>query len=74
MHALGILGLDATVFVSDGATDNRLGADAGESEGQYRGDGARQETACDQALLHAAASVTGKAEQMPCVVHELVHV
>lgn len=64
----------AAVLILDCAADNGLGEDAGEQERQHRAGHPRQQTACDQTLLHVAGSVAGEAEQMPCVVDELVQV
>ena len=38
-----------------------------------RAECAGQEAARDYTLLHVSGSVAGEAEEMPCVVHELVH-
>ena len=73
VHAVRLLGFGSTVLKSDRAAYHRFGAQAGENKRQHRGDRARKETACDQTLLHAAGSVAGKAEEVPRVVHELVH-
>ncbi len=75
VHTLRLRGLGAAVLVRDGAPDYRLGAQAGEHERQYGAHQTRQETARDQTLLHVGEPlVAGETEQMPCVVHEFVHV
>ena len=75
VHTLRLLRLGAAVLVRDGAPDYRLGAQAGEHECQYGAHQAGQESARDQTLLHVgSALMAGEPEQMPCVVHEFVHV
>jgi hypothetical protein len=74
VYAVSILSVDSTVLESDRAADQRLGTQAGEQKRQQCPDCARQESACDQTLFHAAGLVAGEAEQMACVVYELVHV
>jgi hypothetical protein len=72
VYAMGLGDVGAAVLIRDRASDDRL--DTGEQESQYRRDCARHQTACNQTLFHAASSVTGEANQVACVVYELVHV
>lgn len=74
VHTLSVRSFDPAFFELDGTADDRLGEQTAEHKRQHCTDCTRQHTARYQTLLHGCGSVAGEAEQMPCVVEELVHV